>query len=310
MSTIRPPSTQAAELLQLLQWPRVGPAKVRQLVRTVDSSKDLLALARRRMPDAAKAADADRHKIAARVDEIVDRCASIGIAVLSMLDEAYPAMLQRIEDAPPIIYVRGDLAALPRPAVAVVGTRHASEPGRKAAHTIARYLAESKIVVVSGLALGIDTSGHLGALEAGGTTVAVLAHGLDTIAPTSNRALGERIVATGGALVSEHPPGVPPRPPEFARRNRIQSGLSFASVVVESGATGGAMIQAGFTKEQGRKLLAVFSKAPGFNADGSQRLVAEFSASSIAGTADLRRVLSQLSPASDLGRPQGELEWQ
>jgi DNA processing protein len=286
-------SRETAALLEFLQWPRVGPARVREIARTTGSNGtgDLLEIARQRTPEMlVKLAEGRQAEIREATARIRENCARHGIAILSIVDKEYPLRLRDIEDAPPIIYVRGSIPALNGPAIAVVGTRQASESGRRAARVIAAYLAKRRISVVSGLALGIDAAAHTGALEGGGITVAILAHGLDTIAPTTNKPIAEQLLANGGALVSEHQPGVPPRPAEFARRNRIQSGMSMCSIVVESGATGGAIIQANFTREQGRPLLTVKSRQgekSDLNEEGARVLVEKFGALAITGTSDL-----------------------
>lgn len=211
--------------------------------------------------------------------ELVRECAALRINILSVADREYPPCLKAINDFPPIIYVKGSIDALSAwTCVAVVGTRDASPVGETWARKIAKTLAQESVTVVSGLALGIDTCAHEGALDGGGLTVAILAHGLDTVAPTRNRQLAERILQKGGALVSEHRPGTPPRPPEFVRRNRIQSGLSVASIVVESGVEGGAIHQANFTCAQGRQLFTALPPealrdAHGFNDEGSRFLI-------------------------------------
>jgi DNA processing protein len=211
--------------------------------------------------------------------ELVKECAALRVNVLSFADPEYPAILREIADFPPIIYVKGNVEALNSCAcVAVVGTRNSSPVGEEWARKIAKTLAQQSVTVISGLALGIDTCAHEGALEGGGITVAILAHGLDIVAPARNRGLAARILENNGALVSEHRPGTPPRPPEFVRRNRIQSGMSLASIVVESAAEGGAIHQANFTRQQGRMLYVALppqslQDVHGFNDEGSRYLI-------------------------------------
>ena len=209
-----------------------------------------------------------------------------------------PQALTEIADPPPILYLRGSIEVLSQPAIAVVGTRKASVAGAQNARIVARVLVRRGFVVVSGLALGIDTHAHGGALDEGGITVAVLAHGLDTVAPASNRILAERILEGGGSLVAEHPPGVPPRRPEFVRRNRILSGLCLASVVVESDVSGGAMHQAEFTKAQGRTLMTILAASDETRGDlneaGARYLIESAGAVPLRGTRDLLRVLDPL----------------
>lgn len=289
------PTERTEEILEVLRWPQVGPVKVRSFLAATADGASIIATAKRMGP----VPDASAQDIAKRErDDILAQCDRLGIALVSLPDEQYPPALSKIADPPPILYVRGSVEALSRPAVAVVGTRKASEAGGRNARTIARMLVRRGFVVVSGLALGIDTHAHTGAVEEGGVTVAVLAHGLDIIAPTSNRALAERMLACGGALVAEHPPGVPPRRPEFVRRNRIQSGLSLGSIIVESDVAGGAMHQANFTKGQGRTLMTVLAASEQTRGDlneaGARHLIESAGAIPLSGTGDLVRELERL----------------
>lgn len=306
-------SKPTAQLLTVLQWPKLGPAKAREIARALQPGEDVFDVARAQLPAIATEAAGDEGRSATLSARIIEECGRLEIGVLSMCDAEYPSLLLAVADAPPVIYIRGSQAALRVPGVAVVGTRKAGESGRRAASLIASFVAKRGKSVVSGLALGIDAAAHIGALEVGGITVAVLAHGLDMVAPTSNRPIAERLLATGGALVSEHPPGTPPRPAEFARRNRIQSGLSICSIVVESGTEGGAMIQAKFTRQQGRPLLTVLSRQKNdLNQAGAQRLIAEFQATGIYGTADLAAVLDRIAAGEGLteaNSAQSALEW-
>lgn len=167
----------------------------------------------------------------------------------------YPPLLMQIPEPPPVLFVRGDPAVLHRPQVAMVGTRNPSADGRVNAHAFARGLADAGFVVTSGLALGVDGRAHEGALETG-TTVAVLGTGPDRIYPARHKSLAER-VAEAGTLVTEFPPGAPPRAHHFPRRNRIISGLSLATLVVEAAPRSGSLITARLAAEQGREVLAV-----------------------------------------------------
>lgn len=300
------------EVLTVLSWPGIGAARARTILRALRPGQSVLEAARQAHADRVLGVADAPAGVPYVVANMLQTCQSVGIEVLCMLDAEYPEKLKAIIDAPPILYVRGRALALCMRSIAVVGTRQASTAGKRSAHGIAEYLAGRGCSVVSGLALGIDTAAHVGALEGKGATVAVLAHGLDTVAPTSNRALANRILESGGALVSEHPPGTPPRPPEFARRNRIQSGLSDASIIVESGAEGGAMIQAKFTHEQGRVLCAVLSEDPEHNRAGAERLIREFGARPIRRRGDLDALLTgeSTSPPDRPGNGAGQLEFE
>lgn len=288
------PSDSATALLEILQLPAVGPVKARRaaLTATDESAASIRDSFARQWP----AMRPSENTIAAAHREaavVVEACERLGIHIVSIRDSLYPRLLRGISDAPPLLFVRGSVTALNRPAVAIVGTREASERGLEIATYLARVAVREEFVVVSGLARGIDSAAHRGALDGGGVTVAVLAHGLHTVAPSSNKELAAEIEERGGTLVSEHAPGVPPRPPEFVRRNRIQSGLSLMSVVVESGVSGGAMHQANFTKEQGRVLSTVIppNDDGGFRFEGSRHLVDVVGATAISNSRQFAKML-------------------
>ena len=168
----------------------------------------------------------------------------------------YPTALAAIHDPPPTIWVRGRLDAFRAPMVAIVGSRRASPYGLEVARRLGADLARRQVTVVSGMARGVDSAAHRGALEGGGVTVAVFGCGVDVIYPPEHGALAARI-ADRGALVSEFPPGMAPLKSNFPQRNRIISGLSLAVVVVEAAEGSGSLITAEFALEQGRAVLAV-----------------------------------------------------
>jgi len=190
----------------------------------------------------------------------------LGVTILTYRDSNYPEKLLTTYDYPPLLYVKGQLTAADELAVAVVGSRRASSYGQRVAEKLAADLAYHGITVVSGLARGIDSMAHKGALAAGGRTLAVLGSGIDIIYPPEHRVLGEQI-ARCGALISEFPLGSEPDAGHFPRRNRIISGLSLGVVVVEAGLRSGALLTARFALDQGREVFAV----PGsIDAPGSQ----------------------------------------
>jgi len=179
-----------------------------------------------------------------------------GCQVVAYSNGDYPALLKQIPDPPLVLYVRGDAKQLSRYAVAIVGTRRPTAYGSQVAQRLARDLAERQLVIVSGLARGIDSAAHRGALEARGKTVAVLGSGIDVIYPRENKRLAEQ-VAECGALISEFPPGTSPAPENFPIRNRTISGLSLGVVVVEAAEYSGSLITARLAVEQNREVFAV-----------------------------------------------------
>ena len=184
------------------------------------------------------------------------RLAAAGGRLIARRDAAYPPQLAALSAPPPDLYVVGDVSLLARPQVAIVGSRAPTAAGRRIAATMARDLVAAGLVITSGLARGIDAASHAAALDAGGSTVAVLGTGVDHCYPRENRALFERI-ARHGLLVSELPPGTGPRPHHFPRRNRIISGLARAVVVIEAAAGSGSLITASHAADQGREVFAV-----------------------------------------------------
>mgnify|MGYP003335647202 FL=1 len=194
------------------------------------------------------------------------------IQVLTWQDENYPRRLSEIDQSPPILYVRGELQTDDEWAVAVVGTRRISRYGRQVAEELGAFLAHHGITVVSGLARGVDAVAHQAALNAGGRTLAVMAHGLDTVYPNEHRGLAEGIMQQG-ALISDYGVGVPPDSLNFPPRNRIISGLSIATVVVEAGQTSGALITADFAVEQGREVFMVPGNIYAPSSKGTNRYI-------------------------------------
>jgi DNA processing protein len=186
------------------------------------------------------------------------RLAERGLRFVGRSDSAFPPLLRAIHDPPPGLFLRGSgaLELLSRPAVAIVGARACSAYGRQVARNLARDLGAAGLVVVSGLARGVDGEAHRGTLEAGGATVAVLGCGIDRDYPAAHRPLA-REVAADGLIVSEYAPGIEPAPWRFPARNRIVAGLCAATVVVEARERSGALITADFALEEGREVFAV-----------------------------------------------------
>ncbi len=176
--------------------------------------------------------------------------------IITLNNPAYPHLLKQIADPPPLLFVMGDIGLLADPQLAIVGSRNPSPQGKQNAYDFACALSQAGLVVTSGLAMGVDTSAHCGALTVGGQTVAVTGTGLDVIYPRSNQRLAQQI-AESGLLISEFPLGTAPAPGNFPRRNRIISGLSLGLLVVEAGLASGSLISARLAMEQGREVFAI-----------------------------------------------------
>ncbi len=195
-------------------------------------------------------------------------------AILTYEDEDYPEQLREIFDPPPVLWVLGDAKLLARPSIAIVGTRHPTPYGTGMAEILARDLASHRMVILSGMARGIDTAAHRGALAAGGSsTVAVWGTGVDVIYPKENKSLAENILVSGGAIVSEYRLGTFPAPQNFPKRNRIISGISIGVLVVEAGENSGTRVTARCALEQDRDVYAVPGNVTTKNAWGPNTLI-------------------------------------
>jgi DNA processing protein len=201
-----------------------------------------------------------------------DSVASLRDRVVTLVDDTYPPLLKEIPDPPLVLHFRGDVSLLARTSIAVVGSRRASPYGVNAASHLARQLAGAGIVIVSGLARGIDAAAHHAALEAGGTTIAVLGTGIDVVYPRGNARLFQRI-EEHGLIVSEFPPGSPPLPIHFPIRNRVISGLAQGTVIVEATARSGSLITARMAAEQNRDVFAVPGSIFAAGSEGTHRLI-------------------------------------
>jgi DNA processing protein len=189
-------------------------------------------------------------------------------------DDSFPELLRRIPDPPLVLFLSGDVDVLHLPALAIVGSRNPTEGGRRNAYEFARHLAAAGFTIVSGLAEGIDAAAHEGALAAGGHTAAFLGHGIDRVYPAANRQLAGRIAATG-ALASEYPIGVPPDRRHFPERNRLISGVTLGTLVVEAARRSGSLITARLAAEQGREVFALPGSIHNALARGCHKLIRE-----------------------------------
>jgi len=240
--------------LRLIRSDNVGPRTFRSLLDHCGSAREAIA----RLPDLARRGGASRQpRICSEQDARGElaACKNLGIHLLAPEEAGYPPRLAGIDDAPPLLGVRGALETLMRPMIAIVGSRNASGAGLKFASALARELGEAGFVIISGLARGIDQAAHRASVASG--TVAVLAGGHDRIYPPEHEDLLAAIVDTKGAAISEMPLGHEPRARDFPRRNRLISGAALGVVVIEAAQRSGSLITARMAAEQGREVFAV-----------------------------------------------------
>jgi DNA processing protein len=274
----------------------IGPAKVGRLLARFGSLAEAWGAGSADLRDAGLDRRAIRslNETRRRIDPGAElaRLDRLGIAALTWDDDAYPALLgelRKIDQAPPVLYVRGTLLDGDEWALAVVGTRRASPYGRQVTHRLASELAASGLTIVSGLARGLDAEAHRAALDAGGRTIAVLPCGLDTVYPPEHAHLAAEIVRRG-ALVSPFPVGMAPRRGVIAARNFVMSGLARGVLVCEAGEKSGTLITAGHALEQGREVFAVPGNITAHGSAGTNRLIQD-GAHPVLDTADILDVL-------------------
>jgi len=269
------PEAESRAWIELAMAPGLDASRVLALVERLGSARACLDAHPARLAEAG----VPRRALAgwppgrpARVAASLAWLARPGQALLTALDPRYPASLRAIPDAPVVLFVAGDPEALAAPQLAIVGSRGSSPAGRETAFAFARRLAAAGLVITSGLAAGIDAAAHRGALAAGGRTVAVCGTGLDQTYPGTHAALASGI-ARCGAVVSEFPPGTPPRREHFPRRNRLISGLALGVLVVEAAQRSGSLITARLAAEQGREVFAIPGSIENPLARGCHRLI-------------------------------------
>ena len=247
--------------LALALTPGLGPKRILDAMGQIESPADILTLPLTtleglRFPAEAAQFIFDGKARTAAIEEL-KKAAAEQAAILSYACPEYPERLREIFDPPPALWVRGDTSLLSKPSIAIVGTRHPTPYGSGIAEMLGRDLSARKLLIVSGMARGIDTCAHKGALAARMPTVAVWGTGIDVVYPKENRKLAENILDLGGAIVSEVPMGTFPAPQNFPRRNRIISGLSIGVIVVEASENSGTRVTARCAAEQNRDLYAV-----------------------------------------------------
>lgn len=247
-----------------MQVPNFGVRTARLVLKVsgMDSAEDLFKLT---VPDLLRIDGIGKERAVSltqfdewdKVDKILEKTAKSGAKLIALNDPEYPMMLRQTFDPPIILWVKGDPAALSKPGIAVVGTRNPGRYGLSQAELWSRSICNAGLCVNSGLAYGIDAKAHKTAVESGGRTVAVLGSGIDRIYPNRNRGLAAEIIENSGAVATEYPPGTKPDAVNFPERNRIVSGISHGTLVVESGVKGGSMITARLALDQNREVFVI-----------------------------------------------------
>ena len=286
---VRLADEQRIDWLRLIRSQNIGPRTFRSLINHFGGARAALEA----LPALAQRGGArGAVQICSREDAVRELALArkLGVALVAWGEADYPARLQAIDDAPPLLTVRGNATALTRPTVAIVGSRNASGAGLKFTQMIARELGDAGFLVVSGLARGIDAAAHKASLAAG--TVAVLAGGQDRIYPAEHASLLEAMLPNGAAL-SEMPLGWEPRAADFPRRNRLISGLSLGVVIVEAAKRSGSLITARLALEQGREVFAIPGSPLDPRAEGTNGLIKQ-GATPVTEPADIIAVLQPI----------------
>lgn len=277
--------------LALTQVPGLGPARLDTLLSHLDSPLGAFRAPfafLRTLPGCSRAFVSSLKATPLRVgSDLIDTAARMGATILIPGDEGFPPALTLIPDPPPVLFALGNLGLLQRPAVAIVGSRDHSIYGTEVCRMLAREAAWAGIVVVSGMARGLDAVAHTAALDERGDTIGVLGNGLGVVYPAANRSLYDRMVERG-LLVTEFPPGERPHAGSFPRRNRLISGLARVTVVVEAAVGSGALITAGTAVEQGREVLVVPGPITSAVSGGANRLIRDGAAPFLEGDDLLR----------------------
>jgi DNA processing protein len=257
--------------------PDIGPVRARRLLSAFGNPETLFTMPSGELMGVEDIGEERAGRIAGfkewdRVDREIEVAAQNDVRIVTMDDHLYPLLLRGLSDAPPVLYVRGNLQETDRYAVAVVGSRRSTHYGMQVSERLACDLASRGLTIVSGMARGVDSASHRGALRAKGRTLAVLGSGIDVLYPPENRGL-MRAISSSGAVVSEFPFGTLPERGNFPRRNRIISSLSLGVVVVEAAVDSGSLITVRYALEQGREVFAVPGNITSKNSKGTNDLI-------------------------------------
>jgi DNA processing protein len=263
--------------MALALTPRLGPRRILRAMERAESAAKILSLSLTQIEALQFPAESAQFIFegAARraAEQQLEELANTGAGFVTFADEAYPERLREIFDPPVLMWIRGNPQLLAQPSIAVVGTRHPTPYGTGMAEMLSRDLAAHGLIILSGMARGIDTAAHRGAIAAKRPTIAVWGTGVDVIYPKENKSLAEQIVAGGGAIVSELPLGTFPAPQNFPKRNRILSGMSVGVLVIEAGEYSGTRVTARCALEQNRDVYAVPGNVTNKNAWGPNTLI-------------------------------------
>jgi DNA processing protein len=283
-------------LIALSSIPDIGPVTIRRLIKVFGSPEAVFKASVRELKSVEKVGDKMAKGIKSfsgweALEGNLRRLAAEGVGVVSYDSDEYPEMLGHIQDSPVILYIKGDIKKDDKYAIAIVGTRKPTPYGRSVTESMASELADMGFTVVSGLARGIDSSAHVGALNAGGRSIGVLGSGIDVPYPPENKGLMEK-VSGSGCVMTEFPPGTSPNRENFPRRNRIISGLSLGVLVVEAQADSGSLITAGCALEQGKEVFSIPGNINSVNSNGTNDLIKK-GAKLVLGVKD---IIEELSP--------------
>ncbi|NCF75141.1 MAG: DNA-protecting protein DprA [Xanthomonadaceae bacterium] len=283
--------------IAISKYSKIGPVRFKKLIKYFKKAKDIWQSKIKELLKAGLenniAEDFIKKRNQIDPEYEVKKILKEKIKIVTIQDSNYPKLLKKIKNPPFLLYYKGKLDGLKKATLAIIGTRKASPYGKRSAFNIAKKIAENNITIVSGMALGIDTIAHQAALEANMSTIAVLGSGLDqkNIYPSANQNLANKIISTKGALISEYPPGTPAFPYNFPLRNRIISGLSLGTLIIESPEKGGSLITANYAKEQKRKIFAIPGGIYDKNSEGTLKLISSGDAQIITKYEDIIKAL-------------------
>ncbi len=258
------------KLLLKLSISRISPANIREYLYSIPGEEDINKDSiRDYLSD-----NVDVEKVLnLEVEPIYNHLKKKGVNIVSILSDDYPENLKTIPKPPPILFIRGEIVPEDSNAVAIIGTRRPTEYGRSVAWNFAKELASNGFTIISGLAMGIDTNAHRGALEAGGRTIGVIGCGIDRVYPSSNKRLAHMIADGNGAVISDFPPGTPPLKYNFPLRNRIISGLAKGIVAVQAASRSGVFSTVNWALDYGRDVFAVPGNITARQSEGTNRLI-------------------------------------